>query len=69
MRAGRGAAGPRGAPGTRRCRGDQAAAGARPSPQGHERRIAVHHLDIGGRHAQRIRRHLGEDRRGALAVR
>ena len=49
--------------------GDQAAAGSRPSPHGHDRRIAVHHLDICGRHAQRIRHHLGEDGGRALAVR
>ena len=49
--------------------GDQAAAGGRPSTHGHERRIAVHHLDICWRHAQRIRHHLGKDRRRALAVR
>ena len=28
----------------------------------------MHYLDIGGRHAQRIRHHLGKDRRGALAM-
>jgi hypothetical protein len=47
---------------------DEAAAGGRSATHGHDRCIAVHHLDVCRRHAQRIGHHLGKNRGGALAM-